>query len=59
VVEKQEILVVRDISMSGKVSPNEILKELETNKVKYKFIMVIRVLLLGAYCCKNCLLVFS
>jgi len=59
VVEKQEILVVRAISMSGKVSPNEILKELETNKVKYKFIMVIRVLLLGAYCCKNCLLVFS
>ncbi|XP_062162403.1 two-pore potassium channel 1-like [Alnus glutinosa] len=39
-VEKQEILVVRAISMSGKVSPNEILKEVETHKVKYKFIMV-------------------
>jgi potassium channel subfamily K len=39
-VEKQEILVVRDISMSGKLSPDEILKEVETNKVRYKFIMV-------------------
>jgi potassium channel subfamily K len=39
-IEKQEILVVRDIYMSGKVSLNEILKEVETNKVKYKFIMV-------------------
>lgn len=40
IVEKQEILVVRAIYMRGKVSHNEILKEVETNKVKYKFIMV-------------------
>lgn len=40
IVEKQEILVVRAIYMRGKVSQNEILKEVETNKVKYKFIMV-------------------
>lgn len=40
VVEKQEILVVRAIYMRGKVSPDEILKEVKTNKIKYKFIMV-------------------
>ncbi|XP_059438944.1 two-pore potassium channel 1-like [Corylus avellana] len=40
VVEKQEILVVRAIYMRGKVSPDEILKEVKTNKIKYKFILV-------------------
>jgi potassium channel subfamily K len=40
-VEKQEILVVKAIYMRGKViSPDEILKEVKTNKIKYKFILV-------------------
>jgi len=39
-IEKQEIIVVRDIYMSGSFSPNGILKEVKTNKIKYKFIMV-------------------
>lgn len=39
-VEKQEILMVKAMHMNERVSPDEILKEVETNKVKYKFVMV-------------------
>lgn len=38
IVEKQEILLARTIYMRKK-GPTEILKEVETHKVKYKFIM--------------------
>lgn len=39
-LEKQEILLVKAIYMSEKVGQEEIVKEVETNKVKYKFITV-------------------
>lgn len=38
IVEKQEILLVRAIHVSEKVGSAELLKELETNKMKYKFL---------------------
>ncbi|KAL5769339.1 hypothetical protein ACOSP7_015882 [Xanthoceras sorbifolium] len=38
-VEKQQILMVKAMHMHEKVSPAEILKEVETHKVKYKFLM--------------------
>ncbi|KAF3451869.1 hypothetical protein FNV43_RR07965 [Rhamnella rubrinervis] len=37
-VEKQEILLVRAIYMSEKVGQDELVREAETHKVKYKFI---------------------
>lgn len=37
ILEKQEILLVRAIHVSDKFCPAELLKEVETNKVKYKF----------------------
>ncbi|KAF5474973.1 hypothetical protein F2P56_006826 [Juglans regia] len=40
IVQKQQILVVRAIYMGERPDPNEILKEVETHKVKYKLIMV-------------------
>lgn len=45
IVEKQEILLVKAIHMHEKLGPNEILRELETNRVKYKFAMVFTILL--------------
>lgn len=45
IVEKQEVLLVRAIHMKEQVGPNEILREVETNKVKYKFIMALTFLL--------------
>lgn len=45
VVQKQQILIVRAIYMGEKLGPNEILKEVETHKVKYKLIMVAGLLL--------------
>ncbi|KAM6585564.1 hypothetical protein CsatB_012566 [Cannabis sativa] len=37
IVEKQEILLVKAIHVSEKIGPVELLKDMETNKVKYKF----------------------
>lgn len=39
-VEKQEILLVKALHMHHKVGPTEILKEVETNKVRYKCLLV-------------------
>lgn len=39
IVEKQEILLVKAMYMSKKISSSEILQESEANKLKYKFIM--------------------
>ncbi|XP_057961006.1 two-pore potassium channel 1-like isoform X1 [Malania oleifera] len=44
-VEKQEILLVKAIHLHEKVGPTEILKEVENNKAKYKFLMVLILLL--------------
>lgn len=41
IVENQEILLVKAMHMREKCSPVEILKEAETNKVKYKFFTVL------------------
>ncbi|XP_022886446.1 two-pore potassium channel 1-like [Olea europaea var. sylvestris] len=38
IVEKQETLLVKAIHMREKYSANDILKEVETNKVEYKFL---------------------
>ncbi|PON38119.1 Two pore domain potassium channel [Parasponia andersonii] len=38
IVEKQEVLLVRAVHVSEKVWPAELLKEVETSKVKYKFV---------------------
>ncbi|KAK3218797.1 hypothetical protein Dsin_012767 [Dipteronia sinensis] len=38
-VEKQQILMVKAMHLHEKVNPAEILKEVETHKVKYKFLM--------------------
>ncbi|KAK1583764.1 hypothetical protein Q3G72_026697 [Acer saccharum] len=40
-VEKQEILLVKAIHMNQKVGPSDILKEIETNKVRYKLFVVL------------------
>lgn len=45
-VEKQEVLLIKAIHMHQKVGPSEILKELETNKTRYKFILVLFLLLI-------------
>ncbi|KAJ1400353.1 Two pore domain potassium channel [Sesbania bispinosa] len=39
IVEKQEMLLVRAMSKGGKVSSEELSKELGTNKSKYKFVL--------------------
>ncbi|KAK4852051.1 hypothetical protein QYF36_020678 [Acer negundo] len=39
-VEKQEILLVKAIHMNQKVGPSDILKEIETNRVRYKLFVV-------------------
>ncbi|XP_028768991.1 two-pore potassium channel 1-like [Neltuma alba] len=44
-LEKQEILLVRAIHMGEKVSPSELLEEVEAQKVKYKFLITLAVLL--------------
>ncbi|KAL5836468.1 hypothetical protein ACOSQ4_015965 [Xanthoceras sorbifolium] len=49
-VEKQQILMVKAMHMHEKVSPAEILKEVETHKVKYKFLMsavILKVLIIA------------
>lgn len=45
IVEKQEILLVKAIHMRETYSPNDILKEAETNKVKYKFFTILTLIL--------------
>ncbi|TKY57393.1 Two-pore potassium channel 1 [Spatholobus suberectus] len=45
-VEKQEFLLVKAMHMHQKVGPTEILKEVETNKTKYKFLVVFFLLLI-------------
>lgn len=44
-VEKQEVLLVKALHMRQELGPSDILKEIETNKVKYKFVMVLVLLL--------------
>ncbi|KAK2640174.1 hypothetical protein Ddye_027969 [Dipteronia dyeriana] len=44
-VEKQEILLVKALHMNQKVGPSDILKEIEINKSKYKFLVVTILLL--------------
>ncbi|KAI3456578.1 hypothetical protein Pfo_013241 [Paulownia fortunei] len=46
IVEKQEIFLVKAIHMREKCSPAEILKEVETNRVKYKFFTVLLLLVM-------------
>ncbi|XP_042518980.1 two-pore potassium channel 1-like isoform X2 [Macadamia integrifolia] len=45
-VEKQEILLVKTLHMHHNVGASEIVKELQTNKLKYKFVVILIVLLL-------------
>ncbi|KAJ1410788.1 Two pore domain potassium channel [Sesbania bispinosa] len=45
-VEKQEVLLVKAMHMRQKVGPTEILKEVEINKTRYKFILVFFILLI-------------
>ncbi|KAI3740882.1 hypothetical protein L2E82_31357 [Cichorium intybus] len=45
IVGKQEILFVKAIHMHEKYGQNEILKEAETNKVKYKFFTILTLIL--------------
>lgn len=45
-VEKQEALLVRALHMSEKLGPNDIMKEIETNKARYKFILALVLLLI-------------
>lgn len=45
IVGKQEILFVKAIHMRETMGPNEILKEAETNKVMYKFLTILTVIL--------------
>ncbi|KAF8414254.1 hypothetical protein HHK36_002254 [Tetracentron sinense] len=40
-VEKQEILFVKSLHGHQKVGPSEILKDIENNRVKYKFLMIL------------------
>ncbi|KAK6133007.1 hypothetical protein DH2020_033298 [Rehmannia glutinosa] len=46
IVEKQEILLIKALHMRQKLGPTEILKELETNKVRYKCFTMMAVLVL-------------
>lgn len=45
-VEKQEFLIAKAMHMHQKVGSNEILKEVETNKARYKFLVVFFLLLI-------------
>ncbi|XP_027329816.1 two-pore potassium channel 1 [Abrus precatorius] len=45
-VEKQEVLLVKAMRMHKKSGPTEILKEVEINKARYKFILVLSILLI-------------
>ncbi|KNA23866.1 hypothetical protein SOVF_020870 [Spinacia oleracea] len=45
-VEKQEALLVRALHMRQKLSPGDIMKEIETNKSRYKFILALVFLLI-------------
>ncbi|KAL2316652.1 hypothetical protein Fmac_030528 [Flemingia macrophylla] len=45
-VEKQEFLLVKAMRMHQKVGPYEMLKDLETNKTRYKFFLVFFLLLI-------------
>lgn len=38
-VEKQEVLIVKALHMRQKLGPSDIMKEIETNKTRYKFIL--------------------
>ncbi|XP_057441019.1 two-pore potassium channel 1-like isoform X2 [Lotus japonicus] len=44
-VEKQEALLVKAMHMRENFGPSEILKEIETNKTRYKFLLVLLLLL--------------
>jgi potassium channel subfamily K len=46
IVEKQEILLVRAMHMNEKTGLSEILEEVETHKVKYKFLLALILLFL-------------
>ncbi|CAN1290417.1 Two-pore potassium channel 1 [Linum perenne] len=43
-VEKQEVLLVKAMHLRDKAGPSEILKEIETNKVKYKCLLTAGIL---------------
>ncbi|KAJ8755024.1 hypothetical protein K2173_015536 [Erythroxylum novogranatense] len=43
-IEKQETLLVKAFHLHEKIGPSEILKEVEKNKVKYKFTLVLGVI---------------
>ncbi|CBI25751.3 hypothetical protein VitviT2T_014752 [Vitis vinifera] len=45
IVEKQEVLLVKAMHRHEKAGPAEILKDVETNKVKYKFFLALILLL--------------
>ena len=45
IVEKQEVLLVKAMHRHEKAGPAEILKDVETNKVKYKFFLALTLLL--------------
>ncbi|KAK3022639.1 hypothetical protein RJ639_045405 [Escallonia herrerae] len=45
IVEKEEILLVKAMHMREKVGPSEILKEAESNRARYKFLMALMLLL--------------
>ncbi|KAJ7946432.1 Two-pore potassium channel like [Quillaja saponaria] len=46
IVEKQEIILARAIHLGEKVGPAELLKEVETHKIKYKFLMTATILMI-------------
>ncbi|KAK6124537.1 hypothetical protein DH2020_041722 [Rehmannia glutinosa] len=46
IVENQEIFLVKAIHMRDKCSPAEILREVETNRIKYKFFTVLFLLVM-------------
>lgn len=58
IVEKQEVLLVKAMHRHEKAGPAEILKDVETNKVKYKFFSGPDPSF-GAYNCGNPLVVLS
>lgn len=46
-VEKQEILLAKALHMNHKLDPSDMMKEIETNKVKYKMLVISIVLGVG------------
>ncbi|KAK3199975.1 hypothetical protein Dsin_023390 [Dipteronia sinensis] len=56
-VEKQEILLVKALHINQKVGPSDIMKEIETNKVRYKF-FVVSILLLVLFLVGTIVLIF-